>query len=181
MAISWHLFKNNKQLGQPIHLVSIIGVSAIYVVSNINPQVCELIEAPAGKPYWRGKLSTVDLLALTSSYQLLLIMQTSFTFYIKQAALMRRSTVMSLTLRWAFPAPATVYSASMVVVSVNSVFKMIFFENSSLQKFLIISLAVAFLAPTHFVSMTFWRTTNNIVKNGEKVWGPGDLSPGPVL
>jgi len=43
----------------------------------------------------------------------------------------------------------------MVVESVNSVFEMIFFENSSLQKFLIISLAVAFLTPTHFVSVTF--------------------------
>jgi hypothetical protein len=62
----------------------------------------------------------------------------------------------------------------MVVVSVNSVFEMIFFfENSSLQKFLIISLAVAFLTPTHFVSVTFCRTTNNNEKNGEKVWDQG--------
>jgi hypothetical protein len=34
----------------------------------------------AGKPYWRGRLSTLYLLVLTSLYRLLLMMQTLFTF-----------------------------------------------------------------------------------------------------
>jgi hypothetical protein len=37
--------------------------------------------AEAGNPYWRGRLSTVDLLVLTSLAKLLLKKQTFFAFY----------------------------------------------------------------------------------------------------
>ncbi len=47
--------------------------------------------------------STVDLLVLISWYQLLLIKQLLFTFLQNQAALMRRSTVLSLPLQLVFP------------------------------------------------------------------------------
>ncbi len=48
----------------------------------------------AGNPYRRGRLSTVDLLILTSLYQLLLTTQVS---------LIRRSSVLSLPLESVFP------------------------------------------------------------------------------
>jgi len=41
--------------------------------------------APPGNHYWRGRLSTLDHLVLTSLDWLLLIMQTLFTFLLKQA------------------------------------------------------------------------------------------------
>ncbi len=56
-----------------------------------------------GKPYWRGRLSAVDLLVLTSLYQLLLIMQSFFKFLTKQGTLMWRSTVLSLSPQLVFP------------------------------------------------------------------------------
>jgi len=52
----------------------------------------------AGKSYWRGRLSTVDLLVLTSLDQLLFILKILLNSFTKQAILMRRSTVLSLTL-----------------------------------------------------------------------------------
>jgi len=58
----------------------------------------------SGNPYRRGRLSTVNLLGLTSSYEVLLIMRTLFTFFIIPATLMRRSTVLSLPLQLLFPA-----------------------------------------------------------------------------
>jgi hypothetical protein len=50
-----------------------------------------------------GRLSTVDLLALTSLDRLLLILHTLFTCFTKQVNLMRRSTVLSLPLPLVFP------------------------------------------------------------------------------
>jgi hypothetical protein len=60
--------------------------------------VCVLVWHVPGKPYRRGKLSTVDLLVLPSLDQLLLIVQTLFTFFTKQATLMRRLTVQKILL-----------------------------------------------------------------------------------
>ncbi len=54
-----------------------------------------------GNPCWRGRFSTVDLLALTSLEQLLLICQTKFTYC--RTSIMRRSTVLSLSLQLVFP------------------------------------------------------------------------------
>jgi hypothetical protein len=51
-----------------------------------------------------GIQSTVDLLIITNLDQLPLILQTLFTFFTKQATLMRRSTVLSLPLQLGFPA-----------------------------------------------------------------------------
>jgi hypothetical protein len=50
----------------------------------------------AGNPYWRGGLSTVDLLVLIILDHLLLIMPTIFNFFTRQATVKRRSTVLSL-------------------------------------------------------------------------------------
>jgi hypothetical protein len=62
-----------------------------------------LMSPTLGNPYVRGRLSKVDLLALTSLDQLLLKIQT-FTFLLKQATLLRRSTVLIYPLQLAFPA-----------------------------------------------------------------------------
>jgi hypothetical protein len=57
----------------------------------------------AGKPYLRGRLSTLDLLVLTSSYQVNFMLRILFKFFIKQATLLRRSTVLSLPPQLVFP------------------------------------------------------------------------------
>jgi hypothetical protein len=51
------------------------------------------------KSYWRGRLSIVHLLVLTSLDEFLLILKMLFTFDTKWATLMRRSIVLSLPLR----------------------------------------------------------------------------------
>jgi hypothetical protein len=50
-----------------------------------------------------GRLSTVYLLVLTSLDQLISILQTFFNLFTKQTPLMRRSTVLSLSLQLVFP------------------------------------------------------------------------------
>ncbi len=57
----------------------------------------------AGKSYWRGRLSTVDLIVLTSLDQLLFKLKILWTFFTKQANIMRRSTVSSLPPHLVFP------------------------------------------------------------------------------
>jgi hypothetical protein len=52
--------------------------------------------------YWRGRLSTVDLLELASLFQLLVILKTLLTFFTKQVTLVRRPTVLSLPLHLVF-------------------------------------------------------------------------------
>ncbi len=52
----------------------------------------------AGNPSWSGSLTTVGLLLRTSLYQLVLILQTFFLLFTKQATIPRRSIVLSLPL-----------------------------------------------------------------------------------
>jgi hypothetical protein len=56
-----------------------------------------------GKSYRKGRLSTFDLLVLTSLDQLLFISKILFTLISKQATFIRRSTVLSLPSQLAFP------------------------------------------------------------------------------
>ncbi len=51
-----------------------------------------------------GRLSTVDLLVLTSLDQLIFKLEILFSFLTKQAILMRRSTVLSFPPQLVFPA-----------------------------------------------------------------------------
>jgi hypothetical protein len=44
----------------------------------------------SGKPHWRGRSSTVDLLELTSLDHLVFILKEIFSLYTKQVTLMRR-------------------------------------------------------------------------------------------
>jgi hypothetical protein len=57
-----------------------------------------------GKPFWRGWLSTVDLLALTRIAQLILKLKILFTFFTKQDTFNRSSIVLSLPLQLVFHA-----------------------------------------------------------------------------
>jgi hypothetical protein len=62
-----------------------------------------------GNPYLRERLSTLDLLVVTSLDNLLLILKTFFYFFTKQATLLRRSTVLRLPLQSVFPASALTF------------------------------------------------------------------------
>ncbi len=77
-----------------------------------------------GKPYWKGRsLSTVDLLVLTSIDQLLLTMQTLFTFFKKRAALMRRLTVLRFPHLLGFPGlTPPLCTCSIKIINYNSTF-----------------------------------------------------------
>ncbi len=57
----------------------------------------------AGKPYWKGRLCTVDLLVLTSLNQFFYILNIIY-FLTKHATLIRRSTVLFHPLQLVFPA-----------------------------------------------------------------------------
>jgi hypothetical protein len=63
-------------------------------------RICDVVMQTPGMSYWKGRLGTVDLRV----DQLLFIMKISFTFFTKQTALMRRSTVLSLPPQLVFPA-----------------------------------------------------------------------------
>ncbi len=56
--------------------------------------------------YWRGRLSTIDLLVLTSLDQLLFLLKILFSCFTKWANLMKRSMVLSLPAQLVFPALA---------------------------------------------------------------------------
>ena len=59
-----------------------------------------------GKSYWGGRLSTVVLFVLTSLAQLIFILKILFSFFTKQATLVRRSTVLCLPPQLVFPGAA---------------------------------------------------------------------------
>ncbi len=54
---------------------------------NFNSLKRKKATVKPGNPYWKGTLSTVDLLELTSLDQLLLILRTFFTFFYKTSYL----------------------------------------------------------------------------------------------
>jgi hypothetical protein len=55
-----------------------------------------------GKYYWRGSLSTVDLLVQTSLDQVLSILKILFSYITKEATLVRKSIVLSLPFQLVF-------------------------------------------------------------------------------
>ncbi len=68
-------FHKKKFFNNSFHLwAPFLSAEPPFCMTNIN-------RCRAGSPHWRGRLSTVDLLALTSLDNLLLIMQTLFSFY----------------------------------------------------------------------------------------------------
>ncbi len=90
----------------------------------------------AGKTYWIGKLSTLDLLVLTSLDQILFKLKTKFNFL----HVMRRSTVVSLPPQLVFPGQSHnnyCYEPSHTLLSSLSqtyIFNNLAFENSLLNK-----------------------------------------------
>jgi hypothetical protein len=70
----------------------------------------------AGKSYSMERFSTFHLLELSSLDQLPLIMKILFTYFTKQAALMRRSTVLSLSLQSVFPVSGFEFGLEIIAV-----------------------------------------------------------------
>ncbi len=105
------------------HITFKIGTTTITNVwQNIKHQVISLYFMSvvecwilwAGKSYWRGRrVSTVDLLVLTSLDKLLVKLKILFTFLTKDATLMRRSTVLILPPQLVFPAVGIIGSWSL--------------------------------------------------------------------
>jgi hypothetical protein len=54
----------------------------------------------AGKPYWMGRISTVDLLVITNSNHILLVLIIILCFSTKQVTLTRRSIVLDRPLKY---------------------------------------------------------------------------------
>jgi hypothetical protein len=69
------------------------------------------LTSPSGKSYRRGRLSTVDLLVITSLDELLVIMQTLFTFK-KTRYLTVEANRTENSLAIGFPFPSVLVSAS---------------------------------------------------------------------
>ncbi len=69
-SLLWHLFYAALQGVFIWSIFELIAIAFLYIDRS----------ASAGKSYWRGRLSTVGLLVLTSLDQLILILQTLFTF-----------------------------------------------------------------------------------------------------
>jgi hypothetical protein len=83
-----------------------VGEGGNKLWSLFNPKLALyylIMYAFQGKSYWRGRLSTVDLLLLTSLAQLLFVLKILFTFFKKQGTLKRRSTILSLPTQLVFP------------------------------------------------------------------------------
>ncbi len=74
-----------------------------------------LTKVYTGNPYGRERISTVDLLILTSLDELIFILKMFVTFFTKQAALMRRSSVLNLPLQSVFPGAGNTKGGSITV------------------------------------------------------------------
>ncbi len=75
-----------------------------YLLFIVKPSSAEPEQfLKAGKPNRSGRLSTVNLLVITSLDQLIFILQILFAFVTKHAAIMRRSTELNLPLSVSVP------------------------------------------------------------------------------
>jgi hypothetical protein len=73
----------------------------------------------AGTPYRSGRLSTVDLLVLTSLDQILFIFEILFNLFTKQDALTRRSMVLTLLLQIVLPGSSIGAQLSIIIKQLN--------------------------------------------------------------
>ncbi len=89
------------QLGFPVQSYDTFSSSVSLYTNNLR--VFANLSPQTGKPYWRGRINTANLLILTSLDQLLFLMTILFTYVTKQAALLRSSTVLSLPVQLVFP------------------------------------------------------------------------------
>jgi hypothetical protein len=84
-------------------------------------------------PNRRGRVSTVDLLVLTSSDQLLLILKMYFSFFTKQPILIRRSTVLNLPDQIGVPAPSNLLTLGLTACTIKLFTTVIIFYSSKLE------------------------------------------------
>jgi hypothetical protein len=80
------------------------SIPRLHVNKVSNSQLClHYFVLGQGSLTEGGRLSTVDFLVLTSLDQLIFKLKIIFSFFAKQATLMRRSTVLSLPRQLVFP------------------------------------------------------------------------------
>ncbi len=75
--------------------------------------------AAAGNPYWRGRLSTADLLVLTTLDLLIFMLKSWLTFVAKQVIFMR-STVLNLPVQLVFPCCSDIEREGRRYLRINS-------------------------------------------------------------
>ncbi len=101
---SFLFFTKPNQIGELKNVLTYLNQTSIIqmdqpICYNFKTQLSKLLESfsntyfqlmivPAGKPYWRGRLCTADLLILTILYQLIYILKISVTFLTKQTTLL---------------------------------------------------------------------------------------------
>ncbi len=100
----WELFSINDLKGKKKCLWTSLIILGHFPANSANGNLQKL-PLPEN-PYWKGRLSTLDQLVLTSLDLLLYIIKIWFTFDTKQITKMRRSTVLSLPFQLVFPAIA---------------------------------------------------------------------------
>jgi hypothetical protein len=76
-----------------------VKVSGVEYLQNFAVLLKSDLNVQPGNPYWRGRISTVNLFVLTSLYQLIFVLKILLTFFTKWAILKRRSTALSLPLQ----------------------------------------------------------------------------------
>jgi hypothetical protein len=108
-------------------------------------------------PYWRGSLSTVDLLVLTSSDQLLLN-ENIIYFYTKEVTSMRRWTVLSLSPLLVFPGLPILYRGQTLANRTKPV------QTNFTKKYLCTCHAVTLSLTKHYILFTF-------IPNKRPQWG----------
>jgi hypothetical protein len=100
--ISWLflVFNQDAILDSDPQLVA--SVKSLNMFTPVTTYFVTLNEKPRN-PYWRGRLSKVDLLVPTGLDQFISKLKIKFTFISKQATLMRRSTVLTPSLSVSVP------------------------------------------------------------------------------
>ncbi len=101
LSYSW--FQASQTGGQKYSDTSPFSIPWLYCFYFLLNMVAQWQNTRPGKSYWGGRLSTDDLLVLTSLDQLVFILKILFSFFTKQATCMRRSTALSLPLQLVFP------------------------------------------------------------------------------
>jgi hypothetical protein len=75
-------------------MLQVVVSLAIVILMTLEASFT-IVTCLSSNPYRRGRISRVDLLAVTSIDKLLFILKILFAFVTKQATLIRRSTVLS--------------------------------------------------------------------------------------
>ncbi len=108
MSLCWEYFMlsvTNNTIMLNVVMLSVVALFLSQSPLDIHKKWLHnaALNVEPGNPYWRERISAVDILALISLDQLLFILKILFTYVTQQATLMWTSTVMSLPLQLVFP------------------------------------------------------------------------------